>query len=70
MTSENPQDGRLLLYHLALAITVTKTDRCWEMDFGYYFVRRGAMGPPPCDVRYRLITCAMRIQFMKNGTCR
>jgi len=39
MIAENPQDGRLLLYHLAPAIPVTKTERGWEMDFGYCLVR-------------------------------
>lgn len=35
----NPQDGRRRLYHLAPAIPVTKTERGWEMDFGYCLVR-------------------------------
>ena len=37
--AENPQDGRRLLYHLAPAIPATKTERGWEMDFGYCLVR-------------------------------
>ena len=39
VTAENPQDGRRLLYRLAPAIPVTKTERGWEMDFGYWLVR-------------------------------
>lgn len=39
ITAENPNDGRRLLYHLAPAIPVTKTERGWEMDFGYCLVR-------------------------------
>jgi hypothetical protein len=39
VTAENPQDGRRLLYHLAPAIPATKTERGWEMDFGYCLVR-------------------------------
>lgn len=39
VTAENPQDGRRLLYHLAPAIPATKTERGWEMDFGYCLVQ-------------------------------
>jgi len=39
ITAENPQDGYRLLYHLAPAIPATKTERGWEMDFGYCLVR-------------------------------
>ena len=39
VTAEIPQDGRRLLYHLSPAIPVTKTERGWEMDFGYCLVR-------------------------------
>ena len=39
ITAENPQDGRRQLYHLAPAIPATKTERGWEMDFGYCLVR-------------------------------
>ena len=39
ITAENPDDGRRLLYHLAPGIPVTKTERGWEMDFGYCLVR-------------------------------
>ena len=39
VTAENLQDGRLLLYYLAPAILATKTERGWEMDFGYCLVR-------------------------------
>ena len=39
VTEENPQDGRRLLYRLAPAIPLTKTERGWEMDFGYCLVR-------------------------------
>lgn len=39
VTEENPQDGRRLLYRLAPAIPVTKTESGWEMDFGYCLVR-------------------------------
>ena len=35
VTAENPQDGRRLVHHLAPAISATKTDRSWEMYFGY-----------------------------------
>ena len=38
VTTENPQDGRRLVHHLAPAIPATKTDRGWEMDFGYCLV--------------------------------
>ena len=44
VTAENPQDGRRLLYHLAPAIPAMKTDRGWEMDFGYCLVRGGGGG--------------------------
>jgi|APTNR8051073442_1049403.scaffolds.fasta_scaffold207073_1 hypothetical protein len=43
MTTETPQDGRRLLYRLAPAIPVTKTERGWEMDFGYCLVRGGVL---------------------------
>jgi hypothetical protein len=39
ITAENPQDDRRLLDHLAPAIPATKTERGWEMDFGYCLVR-------------------------------
>jgi DNA-binding transcriptional ArsR family regulator len=39
VTAENPQDGRRLLYHLAPAIPVSKTELGWEMDFGYCLVQ-------------------------------
>jgi DNA-binding transcriptional ArsR family regulator len=39
ITAENPDDGRRQLYHLAPGIPVTKTERGWEMDFGYCLVR-------------------------------
>jgi DNA-binding transcriptional ArsR family regulator len=39
ITSENPADGRRLLYHLAPAIPVVKTETGWDMDFGYCLVR-------------------------------
>ncbi|MBE7497225.1 MAG: hypothetical protein HS117_19965 [Verrucomicrobiaceae bacterium] len=42
VTAENPQDGRRLLYHLTPAIPATKTERGWEMDFGYCLVRIAA----------------------------
>lgn len=38
VTTENPQDGRRLVHHLAPAIPPTKADRGWEMDFGYCLV--------------------------------
>ena len=37
--AENPQDSRSLLYHLSPAIPATKTERGWEMDFGYCLAR-------------------------------
>jgi DNA-binding transcriptional ArsR family regulator len=39
ITAENPADGRRLLYHLAPAIPVTKTETGCDMDFGYCLVR-------------------------------
>lgn len=39
VTAENPQDGRRQLYHLSPAIPATKTERGWELDFGYCLVR-------------------------------
>ena len=37
--AENPQDSRRLLYRLSAAIPTKKTERGWEMDFGYCLVR-------------------------------
>ncbi len=49
ITAENPQDDRRLLDNLAPAIPATKTERGWEMDFGYFFSAGGG------DVKPRIL---------------
>ena len=44
VTADNPDDGRRRLYRLTPTIPVTKTERGWEMDFGYCLVRGGGFG--------------------------
>ena len=39
VTSENPADGRRLLYRLSPTIPARRTETGWELDFGYCLVR-------------------------------